>query len=634
MPTPALQQRLESYQHWKVRVGQAIDDLATWLDAHGEATPGMREQLQAVLDSLRQDRLALALVAEPSRAKRELIESLLQWEHAGRPMPCALGRSLRCPTELLCDARGGEAYLRLLPVESRVLDIPIARLKRDPGHWTHYPLDLQHPQRWAEALDEIDRTKTVSRAEAVRLGLAHGAGSGAADAVEIPRWRYAVVSLPHPFLQHGMAILDIPGLAALGAEPELTMSLLPAAQAVLFVLAADSGVTRGDLEIWQHHLAGFQGARQRAMLVALNGVETPADSAAVQRRNAARVLGIGEEAIFPVPAAHGAGRRGGLSALEQQLATRLLEAKHRILTALVDAGVGQVLERHRARHALRIAQLQTQIEELERLRDKSQDVIVQLLEKTRREQERYLRGVLHFQQSREDLLAQIQPCRQILERENIDAMVERAHRHLAHRWTTLGLVRAMRDLFEELRRAMQSVANESEGIRKRVRAIYQGFREDFGLDLPTPQVFLPMKFRVEIELLFQEMEAFRRSPVMLLAPRGTIVRRFHEQMVSRAQVLFGQLRAACDAWVGDTLQPLADEIEEHKSLMEQRLENLLRISRSKEALQARIDEMQERHLVCAQELTALRTIHNALNDSPFAAPAVGGAPCRRSGGAA
>ena len=32
-------------------------------------------------------------------------------------------------------------------------------------------------------------------------------------------------------------ILDTPGLNALGAEPELTLSMLPSAHAVLFILA-------------------------------------------------------------------------------------------------------------------------------------------------------------------------------------------------------------------------------------------------------------------------------------------------------------------------------------------------------------------------------------------------------------
>ena len=118
-------------------------------------------------------------------------------------------------------------------------------------------------------------------------------------------------------------------------------------------------------------------------------------------------------------------------------------------------------------------------------------------------------------------------------------------------------------------------------------------------------------------LVYQEVEAFRRSPGMALSGQGMVIRRFHQQMVSRAQVLFDQLRVAYDGWIRDTLAPLAEEIQEHKLMMEKRLENLQRIGRSKDAVQKRIDDMQAQYLGFAQELTALRNIHNALHYDPL-----------------
>ncbi len=674
MQTPALQQRLNSYQQWKARVARAIEELDAWLEAHRRATPRAREQLQGALASLRRDRLTVALVAELSRGKTELINAIFFSDLGGRLLPSGGWRTTTCPTELMWDSERNEAYLRLLPVETRAQDTPIAELKTDSKHWVHYPLNVQVPEQMASTLKEILETKKVSLAEATRLGLSSAAlaadrqslgdrptaqrpadttlhspiswltpvdGSAGqrtpVGQVEIPKWRHAIVSFPHPLLKQGLVILDTPGIVALGAEPELTTGMLPAAQAVLFVLAADTGVSRSDLEIWQHHLKGFQSGRKRAMLVALNKVDTlwdergdpaSADAAiAAQRRTAAQTLGIGEDSVFPVSAQKGLVgkirkddallRRSGLPTLERQLAARMLETKHQLMLDAIDGSVGQVLDRNRTRIASRIERIKSQLEELEHLRDKSQDMIAQLLEKTRREQERYLRGVQQFQQSREELLVQTRPCRQILEPENIESIIERAHHDLAHSWTTVGLAQAMKGLFDELRRSMQSLATESERIRKLVRETYQIFREDFEFDLATPKVFVPMKYRVEIELLFQEVEAFRRSPTMLLASQGRVIRRFDQQMVSRAQVLFDQLRIAYDGWIRDTLLPLSDEIQEHKTTMEKRLENLQRIGRSKDALQKRIDDMQTQYVGFAQELTALRNIHNALHYDPL-----------------
>ena len=48
------------------------------------------------------------------------------------------------------------------------------------------------------------------------------------------------------------------------AAHKLTLNLLPNAHAVLFLLSADAGVTKTDLEVWNHHLAGEDAATKAA----------------------------------------------------------------------------------------------------------------------------------------------------------------------------------------------------------------------------------------------------------------------------------------------------------------------------------------------------------------------------------
>src|SRR5512139_794969 len=98
----------------------------------------------------------------------------------------------------------------------------------------------------------------MAAADAIELGLWDSEDPSerhllrAGGVVEVPAWRYALVNYPHPLLQSGLTILDTPGLNALGAEPELTLSTIPNAHAVLFLLATDTGVTKSDLEIWNN----------------------------------------------------------------------------------------------------------------------------------------------------------------------------------------------------------------------------------------------------------------------------------------------------------------------------------------------------------------------------------------------
>ena len=80
-----------------------------------------------------------------------------------------------------------------------------------------------------------------SRSEAERLGFVidptgeDGHKPDAAGNVEIPCWRHALINYPHPLLQRGLVVIDTPGLNAVGAEPELTLGLLPAAHAIVFL---------------------------------------------------------------------------------------------------------------------------------------------------------------------------------------------------------------------------------------------------------------------------------------------------------------------------------------------------------------------------------------------------------------
>ena len=641
MQTSIIQKRLASYRQWKARVARAVLELESWLGAEGQVTEAAHERIRRTLQALRDDRLTIAFVAEFSRGKTELINAIFFADYRRRLLPSAAGRTTLCPTELLWDDERNEAYLRLLPIESRARDMPISQVKADPMQWVHYPLHVQDPEQISATLRELSQTKRVPIEEATRLGLSAFATSpdGRVDAteVDIPKWRHAIISFPHQLLKQGLVVLDTPGLSALGSEPELTVSTLPAAQALLFVLAADTGVTRSDLEMWQHHLKGFRSGRQQGITVALNKIDVLWDELqeakvnaaeiARQRADTAGTLGIDEDMVFPVSAQKGLLAKirnddrlleeSALPALEGHISTRMLESKHRLLLETLDAGVGGLLDEHRGRLTTQINQIKTQLADLEELRGKSDTVIGHLLDKTRQEQEVYVKGVHQFQASREKLIAESAVSLRILDQRFVGDLIEAADRAMTQSWTTPGLSMAMRKLFDELRRVMQTVDRECARIRALVEDTYRRFEGDFGFNVTPPEVFIANPFCVELDLLYQDMEAFRRSPNMAFSERGAVLKRFRRQLLSRASALFEQLRLAFDAWLQDALHPLAAQIQEHKQIMERRLENLQRIGHSKDGLQKRIDELRKLYVELAKQLTALRNIHNALRYNPL-----------------
>ncbi len=627
----------QAYAKWRQRLTHSVQEYQSWLEKQGLATPNAQQRIRQALDTLEHDRFTIAFVAEYSRGKTELINSIFFADYGRRLLPSTPGRTTMCPTELTWDHERNEAYLRLLPIETRTQDGTVKQLSREPELWVHYPLQVDSPEQMESTLRELAQTKQVDIAEAGRLGLYNKELThidGVSDGmVEIPRWRHAVVSFPHTLLKQGLQILDTPGLNALGSEPELTLSTLPNAQAVLFVLGADTGVTRSDLEMWQHHIKGFQSSRQHGLVVVLNKIDTLWDELKSwreiehiieqQKTSSAKVLGIGEQAIFPVSAHKGLlGKVKGdrrlltdsrLEILESYLAEDMLQSRQQIVLDSVEAEVGQLIDNNRGLVAQQLSNVKLQLGELEELRDKSAEVIRHLLEKTRIEQAQYMESVARFQTSRTELQKEARELRGILDMQKITLLMEHSHHQMLHSWTTRGMKKTMKYLFDELRRAMQGVTAHSERTRKRVRATYQQFQNEFGFSTVQPHKFSIMKFRVELEMLYKEAEAFRKSPALAISEQSYVVKRFYQIIVSRARELFNNLNQVLDNWLSHALDPLVDQIQEHKDMMEKRLENLQKIGHSKHTLQVRIEDLEGQFAELARQLTALRNMYNGIH---------------------
>src|SRR5450432_1763474 len=270
--------RFEVYSDWRRRLSTGVSRLHEWLSEQELADAQTDLGIQQLLERLHQDQLVVAFVAEFSRGKSELINAIFFADFGQRLLPSAAGRTTMCPTELLYDSTRPPS-IRLLPIETRARDGTVTEFKNYADEWVTLSLDMSSADKMSEVLSQVSQTKRVPVALARRYGL-HDDGdvlsqSANVDdkAVDIPTWRHAVINFPHPLLQQGLVILDTPGLNAIGTEPELTLNLLPNAHAVLFLLAADTGVTKTDIEVWRDHLVGENQASKEGRLVILNKID-------------------------------------------------------------------------------------------------------------------------------------------------------------------------------------------------------------------------------------------------------------------------------------------------------------------------------------------------------------------------
>jgi hypothetical protein len=399
---PALEPQLDALADWRLALERELVGLETFLAQSELLSPSAASASQAVRHRLATDKLVVAFVAEFSRGKSELINAIFFADAGRRILPATPGRTTMCPVELSWDP-AELPTLDLLPIETRRQDKTLAEWSVQRDRWYRIPLDPSDPDGLAISLQQVTQTRSVSREDAQRLGLwseEHPQDNPPTlpdGQVEIPAWRHAVINYPHPLLQRGLVVIDTPGLNAIGTEPELTLGLLPSAHAALFVLGADTGVTRSDLDIWNDHLGG-QGL---SCFVVLNKVDTLADplaspeeqQAAVERQceTTAQTLGIVRDRVFPISARQALAARlqgdvealqaSGLPALETALNLHLLPQRQRVLAKAVIGGVQSMLEH--ATRALRDQRRQNaeQMLELRGLRGKSAGRVAQMLDR-------------------------------------------------------------------------------------------------------------------------------------------------------------------------------------------------------------------------------------------------------------
>ncbi len=629
--------KLQSYGQWKHHLRRTMDDYQTWLKKYRLLTPDNARRIAECRRALSEERLTIAFVAEFSRGKTELINSIFFADYGRRLLPSTAGRTTMCPTEMFHDREADEAYVRLLPIETRLQDTPLEQLKRQPDAWTQHTLDLDSADRIEAVLQEVVRSRRVALDEAIRLGLYDPADNPQhqrqPETVEIPMWRHALISFPHPLLKQGLVILDTPGLNALGSEPELTLSMLPSAQAVLFVLAADTGVTRSDLEMWQHHIRSGKRRRNQGMMVVLNKIDTLwdelQDPAAVEQaierqcQESASILGIPRSSIFPVSAHKGLLakvrgdrellERSALPALEEYLSNDLLESRKEIVRDTISAEISFMLESTIGVVAGKQKGIQAQLQEFIGLSGKSREVIEQLMSKTRAEQAAYIQNVSSFNASREVLKEQSRRLLTILDLKGLEQRIEAAEQQMTGAWTTRGLRNTMRSLFDELRDNMKTLVEESERARKTIRGIYRRFQSQHDFSVIQPKMCSGMRFRVELEMLYQEAEVFRNSPVMAATEKHFVVRRFFVTLVGRARMIFTTARHEIDSWLNGVLDPLSFQIQEYRDQMETRLQDLQKISHSRDTLERRVAELKKQEQAIERQLLVLRNIYNRLN---------------------
>ena len=626
--------QFSAYAKWRASAAESVMRLRTWLARNevGDAQCDLR--LQYLLERLRDDKLTVAFVAEFSRGKSELINAIFFADYGDRVLPSSAGRTTMCPTELQW-SKGDKPELRLLPIRSRERQAAVSELKRYPEEWRVLPLRTLDVISLQSALARVGETERVSEEEAVRLGFVvdpkgeEGLKPGADGLIEIPSWRHAVIQFPHPLLEQGLVVLDTPGLNAIGAEPELTLSMLPSAHAVLFILAADTGVTHSDLVVWRDYVQGG-GSRQRGRLVVLNKIDGLWDGLrdeakieaeiAKQCASVADTLEVERAAVFPVSAQKGLVaritddaallERSRMPALEKALTNDLLPAKQDIVRDDTLAETGDVTAQTRALLEARLTGLREQLQELTDLRGKNQSVIEYMMRKIRMEKDDFEQGLQKYYAVRSvfssltnSLLANI----------GMDALrdeTRRTREAMLESTFTKGLRDAMKGFFQHLRANLERSTAEIGEITRMLEVMYKRFCVEHGLKLSQPESFSTLRYEKEIDRL---EAAFNRqintTLTLVTTEKHALTQRFFETVAVQARSTFELANRDVEQWLRAVMSPLETQVREYQIQLKRRLESVKRIHPATDTLEDRVEELKHSEdgvIAMLEQLAALQ----------------------------
>jgi predicted GTPase len=625
MTDTKLAAQLQQLRTWQQARLRQLARLRPWLSQQGLATPSAELAIEQAVEAIRDDQVTIAVAGDCARGKTELLNALFFSDLGGRLLPSDGGRSTQCPTLLHYNPRI-PPRLRLLPISTRADERPLEALCQEARHWLNLPLAIDDPDAMAEALAYLTEQTEIDAELAASLGLSRDGGDTAGTRVTVPRWRMAELNVPHPLLRSGLRILDTPGLEAFTNEPALASTILPTADAVLFVVSAETGVTPEDLSLWKHFVNESTFSHNAALTVVLNKTdrlwskdESPhqvTQSIIGQCRMTARRLQVEEQQVFAVSAQKAlVARCTHDTALEQRSGIAELESH-----------LGQAIRRTR-RQSLRKSQIDRvshairgiheSIEELLRNDRDHFEKLRLLTQRSDREIERRLetaradRRTIHEHSKRYTLAGELfhERARLLLgalDPAGLDILFARIRTDMADAWTTHGLRTAMQQLENDTCARLQHASNLSQRLRRFARSTYR----HFGFRLQRP--FDPitgcdqLHYQVRARQVIRKAERERKGHRQALMTQEQLILHYFDTVADPLRAILVDAHRSATDWAATIMAPLAIDLETRRRQLADHIESLQTAVDSRTTVQRRLEALQRENARRTAQVATLK----------------------------
>ena len=635
-----LAHQFAAYSEWRKSLVDSICDYRSWLNEQELNDAQIDQRIGQLLERLREDKLNVAFVAEFSRGKSELINAIFFAGYGQRLLPSSAGRTTMCPTELLYDPSKPPS-IQLLPIETRASDVTTSEYKRYPEEWKIVEFKVESSESMISAFKEVSNTRRVKLEEAEKYGLYDPNSSDDAlsinkdGSIDIPCWRYAVINFPHPLLEQGLVILDTPGLNAIGTEPELTLNMLPNAHAVLFILAADTGVTKSEIDVWRQYISGTRW-KQKGRLAVLNKIDglwdELKDELEIEReitkqiKISAELLGLEPSQIFPTSAQKGLLAKvngdealliqSRLPELERALSDELIPSKKEIVRDNTQNEISDLIANTKLILDSRIGGVKEQLEELRGLRGKNEDVVEHMMSKVKLDKENFEKGLQRFQALRSVFSQQANKLFTLLGMEALKTQVHTTRETMIAANFTKTMRDAMDHFFIDLKSRLIQSDTQIDEIKQMMDVMYDKFAKEHGLRKSEPPLFSTLRYQKELAKLDRAYkEQFNTAFNMLANEKMTLTSKFFETLASRVIHVYEVANRDLESWLKAVIAPMESQVREHQLQLRRRLESIKRIYKATDTLEDRIVELETIENSIDSQLVDLHTLQQHMGNA-------------------
>lgn len=618
--TNTIQTQFDQHQQWCVGFSRRLTSLAEWLEKNGLADAAAYAEVNRLRYQLSSQQVMVAVIAEFSRGKSELINALFFAHYGRRIMPAGAGRTTMCPAEMSWNPML-PVGIRLLPIETRKETASIAHWRVRPEAWVSFLFDTNEPAAMAQTISKVGEVQRVSIQDATKLGfwlpdLPNGDRNpdnpvpDRMGQVEVPVWRHACINIPHPLLKQGLVILDTPGLNAVGVEPDLTMALLGQAQATLFILGADTGVTKSDLDLWREHLSHVAASHipRYAILNKIDtlwdDLKTPAEINAElekQCQSTAELLSINRQSVVAISAQKGLLAkiqnnpellvRSGLPELEAILGGHLVRQRQTIIQQNCMSGMTRLQNAAARTLERRYQGFAAQKAELQEAAGKNAQGIKSMMLRIETERQEVDQTATEFARLQEQCLAGLNRALMPISMPNLKAQMQAMGKTFDGGVLGRGLKASYEENFERLSYYLQmceTAMNQLYGdLQQSIRAI--NTMHGFAIALvPAPKLsnFADKLLNTKLSHL-HHLEIGNRWRLM----SKDYLQRVLQTLYMQIRVIFENTQTDIERWAQNTVQVLETELAERQRNLAKRAESVAHVDESSQNLTLRINQV-------------------------------------------